>query len=172
MSNENLKQVRKYIDETISKTIKASRKLNANYFKMTERRLYAYPMLEQNIEMHQQDIEDIKKEVFGHSKDIVVYSPTSSYGDKPDVEEVRQERIKFVREKIWRDREELKEVKRALERIKDDEYYKVIELHYFKHVEKEEIAKILKCSEITAWRQKKRLVSTLSLALYGAEALK
>ena len=50
MSDENLKQVRKYIDETISKTIKASRKLNANYFKMTERRLYAYPMLEQNIE--------------------------------------------------------------------------------------------------------------------------
>lgn len=169
---ESRNQFRKYIDEAIQKAIKASKKMNINYFQLTERRLYAYPMLEDNIKIYEKDIEDLKVEDFGKAKDIVVFSPSSTFGDKPDVDEIREAKIQIVRSKINRDKAELKEIKRALERIKEEEYYKVIQLHYFKKLSKEDTAKMLNCSETTAWRQRKRLVSLISLALYGADTLK
>lgn len=139
-------------------------------YKQTERRLRAYPLLKKNIERYEMDIEDIKHEDLRRSTDIVLYR-TAGGGMKADIEEIREIKILNLKQKIIRDETEIKEVDAALETVKNDEYFSIIDLKYFQNLKHEEIAEMLECDTSTIGRNKGRMVNHMALVLYGSDAL-
>ena len=65
-----------------------------DWIKLTKKRLYAYPFLKGNIERCKLDIEDIKREEFGKSKSITMFSINGGGAEKPTLEELREEIVK------------------------------------------------------------------------------
>ncbi len=142
-----------------------------DWIKLTKKRLYAYPLLKGNIERCKLDIEDIKREEFGKSKSITMFSVNGGGAEKPTLEELREAKILLVERKIARDEAEIKEIDAALATIKDDYYYPAIEMMFFKKLRQEGIAAHLRCDKTTVWRQVGRLLDVMSITLYGADAL-
>jgi hypothetical protein len=139
-----------------------------NYFKQTERRLYDYPELKENIEKYKLDIEDLKKEKWSvRSKDIVRMPEGSGNRLTPD--EKQQVKIMSVEIKSDRDTTEITEIEYALNAVKHDEYYMVIEYKYFDKMNDIDIATIMCCDDSTVRRHKSRLVHRIALKLYGAD---
>lgn len=62
-------------------------------------------------------------------------------------------------------------IENALNDIKEDAYYKVIEMYYFKNNTREEIAEKYKCSEATISRNKTRLMKILSAKLFSDDII-
>lgn len=139
-------------------------------FKQTESRLYAYPELIDNICKYNKDIEDLKKESPGRSKDIVCFS-TNGGGVRLSTEEIQEARILMVQKKILRDQAEIDEINFALQSIQADTYYKAVDMKYFKGKSDEEIADTIHCDPSTVRRNKNRLVRKLAVKLYGAQAV-
>ena len=140
-------------------------------FKQTEKRLYAYPIMKRNIERYALDIKDIEKEDMKKSKDFVIFLKNSGGADKPDLEELRAAKILVIEQKRARDEKEIAEIDAALKEIEQDEYFSVIEMHYFQGAQQDEVAEKLHCDKVTAWRNRKRLINMLNISLYGADAL-
>ena len=138
---------------------------------LTKKRLYAYPLLQDNIRRYKLDIEDIKRETFGKSKSIVIFQRNSGAGEKPTLEDKRAARIYMLEQKIARDEAEIKEMDAALSTIRDDEYFCVVEMTFFQREGIDKIAENLRCDKATIWRNIGRLIDTLNVVLYGAEAL-
>lgn len=137
-------------------------------FKQTEKRLYAYPELKNNILKYQRDIVDLESESPGRSKSIAFFR---TGGVRLTDEEIQQGRIMLLHGKIHRDQAEIDEIDFALESIKNDEYYAVIELKYFQGQNDEEIAPMIPCDPRTVRRHKNRLIQRIMVKLYGANAV-
>lgn len=141
-------------------------------YKQTEKRLYAYPVLQRNINRYKLDIEDVKQESFGKSQDFVIYCKNSGDSSTPSLEELREAKVLVIERKIARDEKEIVEINAALEEIQADEYYKIITMLYFQGIKGDDIAEALHCDRATIYRNRKRLINTLSISLYGADALR
>jgi nicotinamide mononucleotide adenylyltransferase len=168
------KIIKKAVESAVSVAYKAgydARKQEIkNYFKQTEKRLYAYPELKENIEKYKLDIEDLKREkVSCRSKDIVRIPEGSGIRLSP--EEIQEARIQNVVKKMERDQLEIDEINYALDAVRNDEYYKVIEYKYFQGMTNDdEIGELLHCDGRTVRRHKNRLVNKIAVKLYGADA--
>ena len=134
-----------------------------------KRRLYAYPQLKANIKEYELDIEDIKRELFGRDKSIVL--KRSRGGEPLSIEERRAARILLLEQYKERDEREIKTIERALSKIETEEYSGIIRLYYFDRLTVQAIAGKMNCDVSTMYRQKSRLVNMLSVILYGADAL-
>lgn len=140
-------------------------------FRKTETRLYAYPELLRNIEKYKKDIEDLRMEDPGRSKDIVFFSIHGGGGNRLSAEEVQEARILLVQRKIYRDQVEIDEMNYALEFVKNDEYYPLLTMRYFEGKSDDEIAEKMACDPSTIRRNKSRLIRVVAVKLYGAEAV-
>lgn len=171
----NDKEVRKLIIETVRQTVPlvlAQRQPpRMSGYKATEQRLYAYPVLVDNVlNRWPADIEDLRREkVTETSKSIVRWSEQA--GVKLTPEERQEGRILAVQAKLERDRQELAVMDRALSTIKMNADYQWLVEFYFERMSIEEIAE----KHDTTWqvvaKAKASLVRVLALRLYGAEAL-
>lgn len=170
-----IKDVKKIIKETVQEVLpqlltQRQKDKPWNAYKKTEARLYAYPVLKDNVEhVYPDDIADLQREgVSGKSKDIVMWSCHG--GDQTITPAERQEaKILAVRIKLERDRESLVELDRALSYVKNEPDYMVLENYYFHQIGLDALAEDLNCSAQTVQRMKTRLVRQVSLRLYGAE---
>lgn len=163
--------VEQKIEEVGRRLILEGRKVQKNWTKLTMKRLYSYPILKQNIERYRLDIEDIRKEDMGKSKSIVEFYTHSGGGEKPDLEDLRAAKIRIVEMKINRDQQEINEIEAALDIIKDDPYFPIIDLKFFQKWKQEDIAEKISCSVATVPRQLGRLLDIVNISLYGADAL-
>ena len=163
--------IKETTEEEIKKALAIGAKSTKGKYQQTEKRLYAYPVLQRNIKRYQKDIEDVKKEDMQKSHDFVRFIKNSGSSEKPDLEELRAAKILIIEQKIARDLKEIEEIEAALEEIKNDEYYQVIELCYFQQISKTDIEEKMHCVNMTIWRNRKRLINILSLSLYGADAI-
>ena len=100
-------------------------------YKATEQRLYAYPVLVDNVRNRwPKDIEDLKREPVGQvSKSIVKWSVQG--GVKISPEERQEARILALQAKLERDRQELAVMDRALNTIKTAPAYPWLTKFYF-----------------------------------------
>lgn len=170
--------IQKLIEQAVDKAVKETVLLGAeqaktetkNLFKQTEIRLYAYSELRNNIEKYNLDIKDLRRESPGRSKDIVFYS-THGGGTRLSEEEVQEARVMVLQKKIYRDQAEIDEVEFALQAVKEDEYYPIIEMRYFKGMKDDKIAEIVSCDPSTVRRNKNRLIRRIAVKLYGAQAV-
>lgn len=159
------------MEEVSRRLILAGKKNQKNWTKMTMKRLYSFPILKANIERYQKDIEDIRREDMGKSKSIVEFHSKNIEWEKPDVEDLRAAKIRIVEMKIDRDTREVREIEVALDSVRLDQYYPIIEMKFFQHMTHEEIAEKLPCGVATVSRQLGRLLDIINVTLYGADAL-
>ncbi len=159
------------MEEVGRRLILAGKKNQKNWTKMTMKRLYSFPILKANIERYQKDIEDIRREDMGKSKSIVEFHSKNNEWEKPDVEDLRAAKIRIVEMKIDRDTQEVREIEMALDSVRTDQYYPIIEMKFFQHMTHEEIAEKLPCGVATVSRQLGRLLDIINVTLYGADAL-
>ena len=139
---------------------------------LTKKRLYAYPLLQDNIKRYKLDIEDIKRETFGKSKSIVIFQRNSGAGEKPTLEDKRAAKIYILEQKIARDEDEIREMDVALATIKDDPYYPTLERIFFQGASHEMCAADVNCDRSTITKNIGRLINALNVVLYGADALR
>lgn len=169
-----LEAIREYKKEEKETTIKALRNKKhqeevKNYFKETEILLYNYPALKLKVAQDEEFLYNPDAEAVPEkrkSKDIIKYS-SSGGGHGLDIDRYTI----GVKSSMMRTKQEVLRIERALETIKDDAYYCVIEYKYFDEMNFEEIADRLEKDESTCRRNKNRLINKLKIMLFGADAL-
>lgn len=169
LSEKDIQKIGAIFDEKVKSLTGGGRRKAKDLTRLTKKRLYAYPLLQENIERYKADIEDIKREDFGKSKSIVAFMANSGGPEKPTLEELREAKILLVERKIARDEAEIKEMNAALDTIRDDAYYSLIEMMFFQKLRQDEIAESVHCDKTTVWRNVGRLLDALSIVLYGAD---
>lgn len=169
LSKKDLQELGSLIDSAIQRAVGIGRRAVRNHYKETERRLFRYPELKKNIEECEADIEDIKQEDLGKSKDIIKFSIHGGNTPQEDIEEKRQKLIANLESRIAGDSFELRNMDRALDRVRSDEHFPVIEAYYFEKCTIEDIAERLHYSDRTINRHRKNLVNIICDALYGAD---
>jgi len=178
MTKDDLNAISQALDKQIKKAVEkifeAKKQLEdqkRDFFKETEKLLYAYPDLKLKVE---QDKEDLKSGAFAikvnKSKDIIRFTASSSGYRQPE-EYVHEEMIRSRKASMERTRLQVQRIDRALETIKDDLYYDVIPMKYFDRCTIEDIAERFNKDESTIKRNKNRLVNKLKIVLFGADAL-
>lgn len=170
--DKHLKQSENIYKKTIEKSFRAgyefARQEAKDCFKNTERRLYDYPVLKENIIKYNLDIVDLKKEKYTErSRDILrMYSG----GNKLSKDDIQYVKILQVEAKKEKDGDDIAEIEAALNSVKDDEYHMVIEYKYFDRLKDTQIAELIACDESTVRRNKNRLVHRIAVKLYGSNA--
>ncbi|MBN1071162.1 transposase [Clostridium botulinum] len=172
----------KLINKTIKKTAKETAKeiieefRNKNmikrefpFYKRVEILLYNYENLKEAIKQKEEDIEDIKLNGLPQaSKSIVVYSSAS--GSITAEDRYLQLIEKYKTEKIETQRD-LNKIDNALNKIRDDKYFNIIQLKYLNTEEEkldtdEKLAERLSKDRTTISRNRKRLINKLITILF------
>lgn len=141
-------------------------KPDMNFYKKTEIVLYNYEKLKLAVKQKDDDIKYITDHGLPErSKSIVFYSTSSgnvSAGDRY-VELIEKYRV----EKAETERD-IARIDNALNKVKDDKYYRIIELKYIKQEAKtdEEIAEILEKDQSTISRNRNRLMNAIKTILF------
>ena len=141
-----------------------------NAFAATERRLYAYPTLQQKVADDKERLAELRK--YGprsRSKSITRFSKN---GVRLSPDEIFDAVVMDMEATIAADEYEVEAVTRALSIIADDDYYLTVIGRYIKNLSDEDVAAQISCDTSTVWRNRKRLVQRLSVWLYGADAIK
>lgn len=140
-----------------------------NAYKATERRLYALPVLKKKVEDARERLKELQSMGLpGRSKDVIRFSRS---GRRLSPEEILEALIQDVKASIAADEFEIETIEKALDNIRDDQYYSAVSGKYFDGLSDEEIAKKIPCDERTVRRHRGRLVRVLAVWLYGAEAV-
>lgn len=176
--NEN---VRKTIEKTIeSKSIdiadKVIEKLNNSnkikiempYYKRVELLLYNYENLKEAVKQKEEAIAELDK--YGlpeRSKSIVMYS---SAGGSSQADRYSELKEKYKIEKMETERD-LKRIDNALDKIRDDKYFGIIQYKYLNEDEErintdEELVQKFNKERITIIRNRKRLINKLVTILF------
>ncbi|WWU66488.1 hypothetical protein QJR26_08930 [Clostridium baratii] len=137
-----------------------------SYYRKVELLLINLNALKEAVKQKDEEIEDLEKYGLpGKSKSVVVYS---SAGGNPESDRYLEKKEKYLIE-----REETKRnidrIEKALSKIKDDKYFKIIELRYLnddKVYSDESIAEILNKDRSTISRNRKRLINLLVTILF------
>jgi hypothetical protein len=162
--------ITKAMHSVYEKGVERGRAEAKEIYRLTERRLYAYPALKDNIETYKKDIADLQKEEPGRSKDLVFFSVHGG-GIRLSPDEIQEGRIRQLEGRIYRDEAEIKEIDIALESVKNDPYFPIIDLRYWQQKSDDEIAEIIACDASTVRRNKSRLIRMIAVKLYGASAV-
>ena len=167
------KQKKPTVDEVISKAVIATRLSCArepkDVFKATEKRLYAYPVLQAKIKDDEEMLEEIEQYgLRGRSKSITRFIKS---GIRLEPDEIKEAVMLDLRATIDGDKYEISRIDKAIEQIADDEYRDIIRYKYFEQKSEDEIADLMHCVPRTVRAHKSRLGGRLSVFLYGAGAL-
>ena len=167
MTNEDIQQIKKCIDEVLNKKPKEQR---INYFTSTEKILYSFNKLKIKIEIDKEDILDLIKEQQNKESTHKRCSPNEWDAEIDDTIRHKQ-KIRNRERSMIRTEKLIRRFERCLQQIKDDEYYDIIPCVYFDNKTLSEVAEGMYCSPRTISRHKTRLINDLIVLLYGADAL-
>lgn len=147
--------------------IKKVKNIN-DYKQETAKKLYSYPHLKSNIAGYMEDLKNLNKEVFGNAPAVHIIN---TGGQKMEIEELRCHEAIRIRKKIFRDEKMIKEIDRALDSVRQDKYFVIIEMFYFRKMKMEEIAEELKCDIKTTYTNRARLFNIIMLKFYGGDII-
>lgn len=166
--------IEKVIEDTAKCVVEELRvrrflKEGINYTKKVELLLYNYLTLKDALVQKEEDIKYLDEHGLKEkSKSVVFYQTSSGRVSKED---------KYIelKESYKRDIQEtersIRKIDNALEKIKKDKYYSIIELKYLKADEDklktdEEIAEKLECDRKTVARNRKRILNKLTTIFF------
>ena len=170
----NEKDIDRIADKIIEKMktdreIKTEKQLTP--FQKTEKLLSELALLKGAIDSKNMLIEDLKKEGISIQKRETGVNVQSSKVYLSELEKV-ENKIENLQEEIARIENVVNMVERALDTIKNDKYYKIIEMKYFDDLTFEFIAEKLDISERTAKRHKNYMIRQLQLIIFSDDVLK
>lgn len=139
-----------------------------DYKQETAKKLYSYPHLKSNVAGYMEDLKNLNKEVFGSAPAVHI---VNTGGQKMAIEELRYHEAIRLRKKIIRDEKIIKEIDRALDSVRQDPYYAIIEMFYFKKMKMEEIAAKLNCDIKTTYTNRAKLLNIIMLKFYGGDVI-
>ncbi len=161
-------------DEIVKKVLEElkSRQLLKNpksSYKSTEKILYSLKVLPDAIKLIDEEIEKLEEEAKGipkapaKSNTLVLNerNATYIYGD-----ETLETRICELKQISIKAQSQVRLVKRALIKIADNKWYKIIPMYYFKEMTIEEIAEKLDCSVGTISMNKKEIINKLKVYIF------
>nr|DAK36122.1 MAG TPA: RNA polymerase sigma factor [Caudoviricetes sp.] len=151
------------------KEIKTEKQLTP--FQKTEKLLSELSLLKGAIDSKNMLIEDLKKEGISIQKKETGVNVQASKVYLSELEKV-ENKIEKLEEEIARIGNVVNMVERALDTIKNDKYYKIIEMKYFDELTFEHISEKLNISVITAKRYKNKMIRQLQLVIFSDDVIK
>ena len=135
----------------------------------TERRLRNIPAIRRRIEDEREmlsELENLGIEGMRHvsSSFVSMIRP----GMRIDEEDAYNAQVAYLRSRLACDEHELKVLAAALEEVKDDSYFKVIDLYYCQGINDPILAERMHCDKSTIHRHRRAMVEKLAARLYGA----
>lgn len=164
--------VRAVIEESVKRAVAemyAQRNLRPdNCYKQTIKRIKCLPVLQKRVEDNKARLGENGNLMPGRSKSIVRFSAS---GVRADPEEMLQAVRSSLEAHVAADQEEIDVVTSAMESVDGDYYYKTVYDGLVLKKTDEEIAAELCCDESTVRRNRSRLIRTISVCLYGVDAI-
>ena len=144
-----------------------------NTYKKVEQVLWNYPKFEKVIRDKEEQILEIKEHgLKTKSKSILEYHETSgAIQGLNTTEDTIAQAVEDIQEQIIWLEKTLEKIQRALEFVKQDEYYQIIPNYYFDGVSRNQLADYYKVEVRTIARHKNRLVRMLALHLFPKETI-
>jgi DNA-directed RNA polymerase specialized sigma subunit len=137
-------------------------------YQKTETLLYNYPSFKRIVDERMQEIEELRK--FGvpsKSGSIMEYS---AHGGTPQgivlEEESVEAAVRNVQASVQGTVQVIALIDKCMAALKNDPYYRILEMRYFEGRTQEDIAITLKCAQQTISKNKNRLVRELSIRLF------
>ena len=170
----NEKDIDRIADKIIEKMktdreIKTEKQLTP--FQKTEKLLSELSLLKGAIDSKNMLIEDLKKEGISIQKRETGVNVQASKVYLSELEKV-ENKIEKLEEEIARIENVVNMVERALDTIRNDKYYKIIEMKYFEDLTFENIAEKLNISVRTAKRHKNFMIRQLQIIIFSDDVLK
>jgi RNA polymerase sigma factor (sigma-70 family) len=162
--------IKKIAREVAKETVKAMKKKGRSkrLHKDVITLLDSMSDLRDKIDQDKEDIEDMKREKFDENAwhDIKKLEGPQLDDQTRHMQKIRnRERSKLRTEQL------LNRISKALEKIEDEDGYKIIEMKYLQGMSNEQIAEKLNYGATTVWRKHNRLIEKLERKLFGADAL-
>lgn len=141
-------------------------------YTQAEGRLYALPLIRARLENNRDERSELAalgiEALREHSRSLVrLLSPSM----RLSAEEIHEAQLAELGARIAADEREVGYMERALAYIEEHPYFEIINLKYFKCMTDAAIAERLSCDVSTIRRNRKRLVQSVALFLYGSAAL-
>lgn len=160
--------IKKLSDNKLFGSTEKSNKKELSYYKKVEILLYNHNNLQEAIKQKEEDIENLEK--YGlkeKSCSVVAYS---SAGGNPEADRYLELKNRYTIEKLEIERD-LKRIDNALDKIRKDSYFDIIQLKYlnregFEIKTDEDIAVYLEKDRSTITRNRKRLINKLVTILF------
>ena len=170
----NEKDIDRIADKIIEKMktdreIKTEKQLTP--FQKTEKLLSELSLLKGAIDSKNMLIEDLKKEGISIQKKETGVNVQASKVYLSELEKV-ENKIEKLEEEIARIENVVNMVERALDTIRNNKYYDIIEKKYFDELTFEHISEKLKISVITAKRYKNKIIRQLQLVIFSDDVIK
>lgn len=151
------------------KEIKTEKQLTP--FQKTEKLLSELSLLKGAIDSKNMLIEDLKKEGISIQKKKTEVNVQASKVYLSELEKV-ENKIEKLQEEIARIKNVVNMVERALDTIRNNKYYDIIEMKYFDELTFEHISEKLNISVITAKRYKNKMIRQLQLVIFSDDVIK
>ena len=170
MAKNNKELIKEVVEE-----LRKSNLINYDYltpYQKTEKLISSYNLLRSSITRKINLMEDIEKNGLTPKNSGIterVKGGTENY--KSDIEK-KEDRLEFIKQDISFTENIVMQIESALESIKDDKYYKIIELKYFNKKTLEEIADEFDVDVRTIKRNKNRIINDLSAMFISTNDLK
>ena len=170
----NEKDIDRIADKIIEKMktdreIKTEKQLTP--FQKTEKLLSELSLLKGAIDSKNMLIEDLKKEGISIQKKETGVNVQASKVYLSELEKV-ENKIEKLEEESARIENVVNMVERALDTIRNNKYYDIIEKKYFDELTFEHISEKLKISVITAKRYKNKIIRQLQLVIFSDDVIK
>ena len=168
------------IKETVQATIlelgigKVTPKQERSAYQKTELLLWNYRNFQKVIKEKLEEIEDLRKYGVPH-KGEAVHTYAGSVGTVNEIcteDETISNAICNVQESIREVQLVLNKIDVAMLTLKNDPYYKILEMFYFEGHLQEDIAMYYTCVQSTITKNKNRLVRELSMRLFPNDVIK
>jgi RNA polymerase sigma factor (sigma-70 family) len=142
-------------------------------YQKTEQLLYHYKSFKKVIKERELEIETIKQYgVPQRSTSIVGYTPKTNSVPSMNLEsDVVENAVRNVQASIYDTVQVIAMIDKAMDSLKQDPYFKILEMRYFDGITQEEIADHFGVSQVTISNNKNRLVRRLSIELFPSQAV-
>lgn len=175
-------EVLNLIDNTVKKTVAESvaelKRQNLivegrqTPFQKTETLLFNYNQFKAAIKDKEEQILEIKEMGLAKkSAAFSTYSGNMGYVEVKSESEKAEEKIERIELSIKTTKNFIKIIDDAIDTLKDDPYYELIDMRYFKGRTREEIAEYFDCDVSTVNRNKNRLINLLQIRLFSDEVI-
>ena len=172
---ELLTSISSIINQAIDrlKEEKILQKPKKSAYAKTEQLLYNYRGFQRVVKEKQEQIEEIKKYGVSHKGSAVhTYCGDNTVHGLSTVEETVDDAVHTVQKSVQEIVNVINMINKAMEFIRNDPYYKTLEMRYLDGMGQEDIAKQFGCTPQNISYHKSRLIKELALRLFPNEVAK